>query len=54
MKSFSESVNVIHIYNQVLLLDGDEFGKKLFCNFEYVRVLKLNQLPKFRLYKRKL
>ena len=51
IKSLFESVNAIHIYNQLLLCDVDEFENKLLCNVENELVLKLNQLPKLRLYK---
>ena len=32
--SLFESVNAIHIYNQLLLCDVDEFENKLLSNFE--------------------
>ena len=51
IKLLSASVIVIHIYNQLLLCDVDEFENKLVCNFENDGVLELNQLPKLRLYK---
>ena len=42
---------LLFIYIQLLLYNVEEFEKKLFCNFEYDWVLKLNQQPKFGLYK---
>ena len=47
IKSLFESVNAIHIYNQLLLCDVDEFENKLLCNFENEWVLKLNNFQSF-------